>query len=66
LALNGGIRWVSLNETRNTVNGEKREKEDMRGKTLGRREIFGEGSIIFIWETVLGIFTSGDIGRLYY
>jgi hypothetical protein len=65
LALNGGIRWVSLNERKKVVNEKEKEKEDMRGKTLERGGLFRR-SIIFIWERVLGIFTSGEIGRLDY
>jgi hypothetical protein len=47
LALNGGIRWVSLNERKKAVN-ERRGKEDMRGK----RGLFG-GHYFSYWETVL-------------
>jgi hypothetical protein len=51
LALNGGIRWVSLNEREKAV----KEKGDMRGKKhLGEGDYFFGGSIIF------------QIGRLYY
>jgi hypothetical protein len=44
----------------------KKEKRGYEGENTREKGTFGGGSIIFIWETVLGIFTSGEIGRLYY
>jgi hypothetical protein len=61
LALNGGIRWVSLNEREKAVN-ERGGKEDMRGKKHSRGGLLdfgGERALFFILETVLGIFTFG-------
>jgi hypothetical protein len=68
LAMNGGIRWVSLNEREKAVN-EGGGKEDKRRKKHSKGALLdfgGERALFFILETVLGIFIFGKIGRLYY
>jgi len=53
--LNGGIRWVSLNE-RGKVMNERGGNEDMRGKkTLGRGGLL-EGALFFILRDCIGEF----------
>ena len=53
--MNGGIRWVSLNERKKVVNGKKEEKEDMRGKTLGEKGTFGREHYFHIRRLYWGI-----------
>jgi hypothetical protein len=54
LALNGGIRWVSLNEREKAVN-ERGGKEDMRGKNTRERGLLDFGGEHYF-----------HIGRLYW
>jgi hypothetical protein len=60
VSLNEGRRWVSLNERKGRGRGYEGKKTSGEGDfwILGRGEFF-------ILETVLGIFTLRDIGRLY-
>ena len=59
LALNGGIRWVSLNEREKAMN-ERGGKEDMRGKKHSGEGDFWREHYFSYWETVLEHFWGGD------
>jgi hypothetical protein len=60
LALNGGIRWVSLNEREKAVN-ERGGKEDMRGKNTREKGDFWEGALFFILGDCIGAFFGGRL-----
>jgi hypothetical protein len=63
LALNGGIRWVILNEREKAVNEGGGKEDKRRKKTFERGDflLWGERALFFILETILGIFIFGRL-----